>query len=45
MNDRLTRVLVIKFGPSGDFVLSLPAMRRIREAHPRAWITLLTTPQ
>jgi ADP-heptose:LPS heptosyltransferase len=36
--------LVIKLGALGDFVLALAAMRRIREAHPEAEITLLTTP-
>lgn len=41
----ISRVLVIKLGSIGDFVLSLPAMRKIREAHPRAHITLLTTPR
>jgi ADP-heptose:LPS heptosyltransferase len=37
-------VLVIKLGALGDFVQALAAMRRIREAHPEAAITLLTTP-
>ena len=41
----LTRVLVIKLGSLGEFVLSLPAMKRIREAHPGVHITLLTTPR
>ena len=41
----LSRILVIKLGAIGEFVLSLPAMQRIREAHPRASITLLTTPR
>ena len=36
-------VLVIKLGTIAEFVLSLPAMKRIREAHPAADITLLTT--
>lgn len=40
----MNRVLVIKLGALGDFVLALAAMRRIREAHPEAEITLLTTP-
>lgn len=39
-----SRILVIKFGPVGDFVLSLAAMKRIRAAHPDSHITLLTTP-
>lgn len=37
------RVLVIKLSALGDFVLSLGAMRVIRESHPSAVITLLTT--
>lgn len=41
----LSRILVIKLGSIGEFVLSLPAMSRIRHAHPRADITLLTTPR
>jgi ADP-heptose:LPS heptosyltransferase len=41
----LSRILVIKLGTIGEFVLSLPAMSRIRQAHPRADITLLTTPR
>jgi ADP-heptose:LPS heptosyltransferase len=38
------KVLVIKLGALGDFVQATVAMRRIREAHPDAKITLLTTP-
>ena len=38
-------MLLIKLGSLGEFVLSLPAMKRIREAHPKAHLTLLTTPQ
>jgi ADP-heptose:LPS heptosyltransferase len=45
MQPRLNRVLVIRLEPVAEFVLSLSAMGRIREAHPRARITLLTTPQ
>jgi ADP-heptose:LPS heptosyltransferase len=37
--------LVIRWGPIGDFVLSLAAMKRIRQAHSKASITLLTSPQ
>lgn len=40
-----SRILVIKLGPVGDFVLSLAAMKKIREAHRASHITLLTTPQ
>jgi len=36
-------VLVIKLSALGDFVLSLGAMRAVREFHPSARITLLTT--
>jgi len=39
----MSRVLVIKLGALGDFVQAFAAMRRIREAHPEAEITLLTT--
>jgi len=38
------RVLIIKMSALGDFVLALGAMRTVREAHPAARITLLTTP-
>lgn len=37
-------VLVIKLSALGDFVLSLGAMKAVREHHPSARITLLTTP-
>lgn len=38
------RVLVIKLGALGDFVQAMRAMAEIRRAHPKARITLLTTP-
>jgi ADP-heptose:LPS heptosyltransferase len=38
------KVLVIKLAALGDVVLAFSAMQRIREAHPDAEITLLTTP-
>jgi len=38
------KILVIKLSALGDFVLALSAMKKIREAHPGAHITLLTTP-
>jgi len=41
----IKKVLVIQAGSIGEFVLSLAAMKRIRMAHPRAKITLLTVPQ
>lgn len=40
----IDRVLVIKLSALGDVVLALAAMKRIRQAHPKARITLLTTP-
>ena len=40
----MNRVLVIKLSALGDVVLGFAAMRRIREAHPEAEITALTTP-
>ena len=40
----IERILVIKLSALGDFVLALAAMKRIRQAHPKAHITLLTTP-
>jgi ADP-heptose:LPS heptosyltransferase len=38
------RILVIKLGALGDAVIALPALARIRLAHPEAEITVLTTP-
>ncbi|MFL5298684.1 MAG: glycosyltransferase family 9 protein [Phenylobacterium sp.] len=38
------KILVIKLSALGDFVLALAAMKRIRLAHPKARIELLTTP-
>jgi ADP-heptose:LPS heptosyltransferase len=40
----MKKILVIKLGALGDFVLALAAMKQIRKAHPKAKITLLTTP-
>jgi ADP-heptose:LPS heptosyltransferase len=37
-------VLVIKLSALGDFVLALGAMKAVRDFHPSARITLLTTP-
>ena len=39
----MKRVLIIKLGALGDVVIALPAIERIRRAHPQAEITLLTT--
>jgi ADP-heptose:LPS heptosyltransferase len=44
LSKEIKKVLVIKLGALGDFVLALAAMKKIREAHPKAKITLLTTP-
>ncbi|WP_269716503.1 glycosyltransferase family 9 protein [Caulobacter sp. NIBR2454] len=44
MSRPVRKVLVIKLGALGDFVLALAAAAKIREAHPEAHITLLTTP-
>ncbi len=41
---KVEKILVIKLSALGDFVLALAAMKKIREAHRRAHITLLTTP-
>ena len=38
------KVLVIKLSALGDFVLAMGAMKAVREFHPSAQITLLTTP-
>ena len=38
------KILVIKVSALGDFVLALAAMKKIRLAHPKAHISLLTTP-
>ncbi len=42
--DAYRRILVVKLGALGDFVQAMGAMAQIRRAHPRAAITLLTTP-
>ena len=44
MARKVQKVLVVKLGALGDFVLALAAMKKIREAHPKDHITLLTTP-
>jgi ADP-heptose:LPS heptosyltransferase len=44
MRRNVEKILVIKLSALGDFVLALAAMKRIREAHRKAHITLLTTP-
>ena len=40
----LNRILVIKLAALGDMVQAFAPMARIRQAHPEAEITLLTTP-
>lgn len=42
--NKAKQVLVIKLSALGDFVLALGAMRAVRDFHPSARITLLTTP-
>lgn len=44
MSRPIRKILVIKLGALGDFVLALAAMKQIRQAHPGAQITLLTAP-
>ncbi|MEM9669835.1 MAG: glycosyltransferase family 9 protein [Pseudomonadota bacterium] len=38
------RVLIIKLSALGDFMLALGAIKAVREFHPAAQVTLLTTP-
>ncbi|MGQ3017698.1 glycosyltransferase family 9 protein [Phenylobacterium sp.] len=40
----IKKILVIKLSAMGDFILALAAAKQIRQAHPKARITLLTTP-
>ena len=40
----MKKILVIKLAALGDVVLAFAAMTRIRQAHPDAHLTLLTTP-
>ena len=40
---QIKRVLVIKLGDLGGMVLAFPSFERIRQAHPKANITLLTS--
>jgi ADP-heptose:LPS heptosyltransferase len=44
MPRHMERILVIKLSALGDFVLALAAMKKIRQAHAKAHITVLTTP-
>lgn len=44
MPRHVERILVIKLSALGDFVLALAAMKKIRQAHAKAHVTLLTTP-
>ena len=44
MNDAVERILVIKHGALGDFVLATGPFKAIRHHHPEAHITLLTEP-
>ncbi|MEM7006281.1 MAG: glycosyltransferase family 9 protein [Pseudomonadota bacterium] len=38
------RVLIIKLSALGDFMMAMGAVKAVRDAHPAAQITLLTTP-
>jgi exopolysaccharide biosynthesis WecB/TagA/CpsF family protein len=40
----MTRFLIVQIADIGDLVLSTPALAALREAHPSASITVLTTP-
>lgn len=44
MPRNVEKILVIKLSALGDFVLALAAMKKIREAHRKAHVSLLTTP-
>ena len=37
----MNRILVIRGGAIGDFILTLPALRALRDAYPRARIEIL----
>ena len=37
----MNRILVIRGGAIGDFILTLPALKALRDAHPQAWIEVL----
>ena len=37
----MNRILVIRGGAIGDFILTLPALKALRDAHPRAYIEIL----
>jgi ADP-heptose:LPS heptosyltransferase len=41
---KVEKILIVKLSALGDFVLALAAMKKIREAHRKAHVTLLTTP-
>lgn len=43
MNKQKEKILIIKFGALGDFILSTGPFSAIRKYHPQAEITLLTT--
>src|SRR5256886_15340799 len=38
---RMKRILVIRGGAIGDFILTLPALKALRDAHPHAYIEFL----
>ena len=37
----MNRILVIRGGAIGDFILTLPALKALRDAHPHVWIDIL----
>src|SRR5438046_10221586 len=37
----MNRILVIRGGAIGDFILTLPALKALRDAHPHAYIEIL----
>ena len=39
--NRMNRILVIRGGAIGDFILTLPALKALRDAHPEAHIEIL----
>ena len=44
MSGQPARILVLRGGAIGDFIMTLPALRALREQWPTAWIELLGYP-
>src|SRR3989338_329418 len=42
--DPIRRILFVRTDRIGDTLLNLPAIRLVRQAHPKAWVTLLADP-